>query len=230
MSFEPNPSYRCQMHSVLTNLSVLKSSLVSLFQLQIYPDREEYEAQQVYFSSSKQSYVTQHCKKYSKSFLLSCHCRFLYFSKRKKFFKRLASTTINKHWRVVLRKDWNYKHWTGHNVLWVLSSAFDRLLSMFPSQGYSKMPSYWCTLSCINPLSGNLMKPFFIILLCLMPDFFCLSKGRVLPLNGLTKQSANASSNPSSDNAPWCTLLYHFTLSNTRWFFSSREECCHAMG
>ena len=30
--------------------------------------------------------------------------------------------------------------------------------------------------------------------------------------------------NPLSDNAPWCTLLYHFTLSNVRWFYSSREE------
>ena len=29
--------------------------------------------------------------------------------------------------------------------------------------------------------------------------------------------------NPFSGNAPWCTLLYHFTLSNTRWFYSSRE-------
>ena len=30
--------------------------------------------------------------------------------------------------------------------------------------------------------------------------------------------------NPLSDNAPWLTLLYHFTLSNTRWFYWSREE------
>ena len=37
-------------------------------------------------------------------------------------------------------------------------------------------------------------------------------------------------SNPSSVNVPWCTLLYHFTLSEARWFYSSREECCHSKG
>jgi hypothetical protein len=30
-------------------------------------------------------------------------------------------------------------------------------------------------------------------------------------------------------NLPWRTLLYCFTLSNTRQFYSSREECCHSM-
>ena len=35
--------------------------------------------------------------------------------------------------------------------------------------------------------------PYFIILLCLTPDDL-LVKGRVLSLNGLTKQSSNASS------------------------------------
>ena len=90
MSFEPNPSYRCQMHSVLTNLSVLKSSLVSLFQLQIYPDREEYEAQQVYFSSSKQSYVTQHCKKYSKIFSTLLSLSFSVLFKKEKVLQTLS--------------------------------------------------------------------------------------------------------------------------------------------
>ena len=35
--------------------------------------------------------------------------------------------------------------------------------------------------------------PYFIILLCLMPDDLMLIKGRVLPLNGLIRPSAHAS-------------------------------------
>ena len=36
--------------------------------------------------------------------------------------------------------------------------------------------------------------------------------------------------NPLSGDVPWCTLHYYFTLSNVRWFYSSRAKYCHWMG
>ena len=36
--------------------------------------------------------------------------------------------------------------------------------------------------------------------------------------------------NPLSGNAPWCTLLCHFTLSNTRWFYSVKERVLPRLG
>jgi hypothetical protein len=35
--------------------------------------------------------------------------------------------------------------------------------------------------------------------------------------------------NPLSGNAPKCTLIYYFTLSNARLFYLSGGECCHSI-
>jgi hypothetical protein len=45
---------------------------------------------------------------------------------------------------------------------------------------------------------------------------FHLAEGIVLGLNGL------------SCIAPWYALLYYFTLSNAKQFYSSSGECCHS--
>jgi hypothetical protein len=85
----------------------------------------------------------------------------------------------------------------------------------------------------INP-SGN--APHFIILLCLMPDYFTLSntrrfyRRRVLPLNGFFRLSTCPCMHPVNPLSAWqCTVLYYFTLSNTRQFYLSGGECCHSM-
>ena len=60
----------------------------------------------------------------------------------------------------------------------------------------------------------DLMHPYFIILLCLLPDDLVVKRRISMPLNGLTKQSGTASSQP--------TLFYHITLSNGRLFYLLR--------
>jgi hypothetical protein len=69
----------------------------------------------------------------------------------------------------------------------------------------------------VNPLSGNV--PYFIILLCLMPDNFT-RQGESAATQWVNQTLPMHPVHPLSGIAPRCVLLYYFTLSNARLFYS----------
>jgi hypothetical protein len=92
-----------------------------------------------------------------------------------------------------------------HNLLYIFYCSILKLFGM----------------SVLGLMLGAQMHPTLLFYShCLKPDDF-------------TCQGESAATqwvNPLSGNAPRCTLLYSFTLSNARRFYLSGGECCHSMG